>query len=573
MIEERFATPTRRRRRALVLPLLAAAAVAGAAAAQADRSPQVLGNVPVNAPQQAFPADNPSRNTSSIAASLDGQRLLAAFEDLQGLCGPPGGLACTPETPSGLSSFAFSTDGGATWTDGGGLPPIGGASTAGHPWVDRLGSGEGDGGGDRGDRGDRGDHADSTDSGIYFYVSRLQDATTGFGAGIGIYRGRFGTGTFALDGGAVINSANPSGDEYSRQAVAAAKDGSGRAYVVLVNVDEICGVPLGGFGQIEVWRTQDGGDTWAGPAIAVKDGADSIDPNDPNCGATGRLQVAPAPAIGPHGELYIVFQDGPQFFLDGSNAATDGIGFVRSDDGGQTFTAPVVIANLNALRADPPVGYAKNRMNDQARIAVATGGRHRGRVYVTYYSAVGPVSGPPGAQQVVSAQSFLIWSDDRGATWSAPVALGPAVPATGLKRFWPTVSLRPDGDVDVVYMESQEVATGSTCSVAFNPVAHRTGPINSLVDTFWVQSRDGGASFSAPLRVSTQTSNWCTAPYQFDGHLPADGFLVSNAGDYIGTFSVGDRTFALWPDDRNGPMDSFFGAVAGHVAGSHGGDD
>jgi hypothetical protein len=556
MLDERCTTIRRRSR--TVAPLLAAGAIGLAAAGWAAPAPEVSGNVPINAAQQLFPQDNPSRNTSTLAASRDGKRMLAGFEDLQGLCGPPGGLACPPESPPGLSSYSFSTDGGATWTDAGSLFAIGSATTAGHPWVDRLGRSE-----------DVEEAGDGRDRGVYFYTSRMQNGSTGTGAGLGIYRGHFGAGTFVFDDATVINSSNPAGDEYSRQAVAAAKDGSASAYVVLVNVDEICGVPLAGFGQIELWRTHDGGDTWSGPAIVAADGADITDPNNPDCGVTGHLQVAPVVAVGPRGVVYVVYQSGPQFFPDGSNGTADAIAFSRSLDGGQTFSTPVLIAQLNAMRANPPVGYAKNRINDQPRIAVAASGPHRGRVYVSFYQALAPVSGPPGQQQVVSSQAYVIWSDDRGATWSAPTPIAAPVPATGVKRFWPTVSVRPNGAVDVVYLESQEVPTGTPCSVAFNPTAHRTGPINSLVDAFWVQSRDGGATFGPPLRLSTATSNWCTAPYQFDKPLPADAFLVSNAGDYIASASGEDRTFALWPDDRNGPMDTFFGEVEGVSPESH----
>jgi len=165
--------------------------------------------------------------------------------------------------------------------------------------------------------------------------------------------------------------------------------------------------------------------------------------------------------------------------------------------------------------ANPPVALGQNRMNDQPRIAVATGGKHRGRIYVTIYPAVAPVSVLARVQSVVSSQAFVMFSDDRGLTWSAPHPIAAPVPPTGLKRFWPTVGVRKNGDVDVVYMESQEVATGTPCSVPFTPTLRRTGPASSLVDTFWVQSHDGGVTFGTPVRVSGQTSNWCTAPYQF----------------------------------------------------------
>ncbi len=574
MLEERF--EKRRRRSRLVrgaacilgvtICCLAASSSASAASAASETSaasatpaPKVTPNVPVNAPQQLFPNDNPTRSTSSITSSVDGVRLLVGFEDLQGLCGTPGGLACPPVHPPGYSSYSFSVNGGLTWTDAGAPFTIDGKSTAGHPWVDRLATffelaGNDDAGNRRHDRD------------TFFYVSRMEDQTGAANGGIGIYRGHFGANTFAFDDGQIINSPHPVGDQYSRAEIAAAKDGSHNAYVALINVDEICNVPFAGFGQVEVWRTQDGGTSWQGPAIAGPESSVILDPNDPLCGDEGFLQIAPDIALGRHGEVYVVWQYGPHFFPDGSNTPTDAIRFAASFDGGKTFTKGLDVAALNAMRSNPPVGYAKNRMNDQPRIAVSTNGAHRGRIYVSYFSAASPVTGPPGAQSLVSSQAFVIWSDDQGKTWSAPTPVGAPVPATGLKRIWPTVTVRPNGDVDLVYLESQEVPTGTPCSVAFNPTSFRTGPASSLVDTFWVQSRDGGATFSTPLRVSSETSDWCKASYQFDGVLVADGFLVSNAGDYIGSVSLDDRTLTTWPDDRTGgPMDTFFAEIRGEA--------
>jgi hypothetical protein len=566
MLDEKI--EKKRRPFRVVLPL-AACLVMSAGGAGAAESPRVTGNVPVNAPQQLFPNDNPTRSTSSITSDVDGRLLLVAFEDLQGLCGPPANLACPPENPPGLSAYAFSTNGGSTWTDGGFPFALGNAITAGHPWVDRLGRGRGEDG-----DGDRAGKERRREKDTYFYASRMQDATTGLQtAGIGIYRGHFGAGTFVFDDGQIINSAHASVDEYSRPAVAAAKDGGTSAYVVLVNVDEICNVPFAGFGQIELWRTHDGGDTWQGPAIVGAESSLITDPQVPGCGRQGYLQIAPAVAIGPReSEVYTVWEHGPQFFSNGTNTPTDTIRFSASFDGGQTFTVPVDIAPVNAMRANPPVGYAKNRMNDQARIAVATSGAHKGRIYVSFYSAVSPVLGVTTVQSLVSSQGFVMHSDDRGQTWSAPLPVGPPVPPTGQKRFWPTVSVRPDGDVDVVYLESQEVVTGTPCTVAIGPNhAVRTGPASSLVDTFWVQSHDGGETFSSPLKVSSETSNWCKSPYMFDDSLLADGFLVSNGGDYLGSTSLDDRTLVVWPDDRNVFMDTFFAEIRGRASrASHG---
>jgi hypothetical protein len=515
-------------------------------AEEPDAASLVSRNVRVNAPQQLFPLGNPTRSSTTIAASGDGLRLLAGFESFEGLCGPPAGLACPPLDPPGIASYAFSTDGGRTWTDSGGAPfALGNAIPAGHPWAARLGHG-GEG---------RDDRDGSGEKETFFYSAVLEDATTGAPAGLGVYRGHFHGGGFAFADGQLINAANP-GDMYSREAVAAGSAAGDSAYMVLINVDEICGIPFAGFGQVELWRTHDGGDSWQGPAVVSPETSTVVDPTQPGCGRNGFLQIAPAVAVGPDGEVYVVWQYGPQFFPDGSNAPNDAIGFARSLDGGSTFEPFSTIAPINAMRSNPPVGYGQNRMNDQPRIAVATDGPHRGRIYVSMYSAASPVSGPTNVQSLVSSQAFLAYSDDRGVTWSAPTPLAPAVPPTGLKRFWSTVTAHRDGDVDVVYLESQEVPTGTPCSVPILATVDRTGPASSLVNTFRVESHDGGVSFGPPVRVSSATSNWCTAPYTF-----ASGVLA-NFGFYIGAAAAPGRTLAVWPDDRGGPADVFFAGIA-----------
>jgi hypothetical protein len=543
-----------------LLLLVVCATVIAAGPLAADDGPQVSGDVRVNAPQQLFPNDNPTRSTTTITASADGQDLLVGFEDLQGACGPPLHLACPAPNPPGFVGFSFSTDGGRSWTDGGAPPPItlpapiNGTITHGHPDAQRLASPH------HGDD-DHADHGEDRDT--YLMSTVIEGAIAPRILGLAVYRGHFGAGTFTFDDSQTILPANVF-DLYTREALVAAKDGSPDAYLALVNIDEICDVPFAGFGQIELFSTHDGGASWTGPVVVSPETATILDPNDPNCGNAGFLQIAPAIAMGPHGEVYVVWQYGPEFFLDGTNGNTDAIAFSRSVDGGHTFSPPTQIVGMNAMRANPPVGLGQNRMNDQPRIAVATGGPHRGRIYVTIFPAVSPVGVAPTVQSVVSSQAYILYSDDRGTTWSAPQALAPPIPPTGVKRVWPTVSVRPNGDVDVTYLESREVATGTPCNVEIGTVLHRTGPASSLVDTYWVQSRDGGSSFGPPVRVSSGTSNWCTAPYHF---LTA---LLANFGFYIGSTSVDDRTLMVWPDDSTGgPVDVYFASVKGQEKDDH----
>ena len=531
-----------------VLPLSVLLIAGSTSAGRAESGPHVGPNVQVNAPQELFPAGLQTRSSTTLGASEDGQRLLAGWEDFRGQCGPPANLPCPPEDPSGLTGFGFSVDGGITWTDLGAVPPIGNAQDAGHPWIDR---------GIFGGQGQHGGQPRET----FFLVSRQRDSTTGVFLGLSVHRGQFSAGNFTFDDAQSIDPPNANAT-LSRAAIAASKDGSGAAYIVESSLIGTCNIPFFGLGQIEVFRTHDGGDTWQGPVVVSPDASEVTDPNDPNCDLLeGPEQTASAIAIGPKGEVYVVWQFGPNLQIDRPTAYLSALDFSRSLDGGKHFSARQRLVNINSNRNNQPVGYAKSRMNDQPRIAVAQSGKHQGRIYVTFYQPVQEVTTPNTAQSLVSTQSFLTYSDDHGQTWSAPQTLGPPVPPTGVKRFWPTPSVRPNGDLDIVYLESKEVQlnpdpTVVECDVPIGGGPRRTGPAVSLVDTYLIQSGDGGATFGAPIRISSQTSNWCTANY----HLP-NSLSLSNFGDYIGTASAGNRTFALWPDDRNGVIDVFFGDV------------
>jgi len=80
-----------------------------------------------------------------------------------------------------------------------------------------------------------------------------------------------------------------------------------------------------------------------------------------------------------------------------------------------------------------------------------------------------------------------------------------------------------------------------------------TALVSSLVDTYWAQSTDGGATLNPLVKVSTATSNWRTAAF----------CIRPNFGDYIGSVDGGDRVFPVWADGRNGVPGVFFANILG----------
>lgn len=157
-----------------------------------------------------------------------------------------------------------------------------------------------------------------------------------------------------------------------------------------------------------------------------------------------------------------------------------------------------------------------------------------GRIYITYQDsrvANGGTQAMTGGLGNGDLDVYVRYSDDDGATWSAPVLV--AGGGDGQIQFWPTVSVQPDGDVVVTYNDSVEA--GGT----------------SLVDVFTATSIDGGVTFGPPLRVTEVTTDW--------GGTATN--IVPNFGDYIFTVSTGNKDHVTWADGRNGVPDAFYATV------------
>lgn len=477
--------------------------------------PRIGANVRINAPQHLFPAGLVGRSETTIATA-DGTKLVAGWNDADGFCGAPFFSGCTVPAVPGLSGYGFSSNGGVTWIDGGAPAQLGkDVITRGDPWLAAGGA-----------------------DGQTFFFANLAVDHLGNSLGVSVHRGRFNGSAFAFSDVQTFdsprNASTPDADFYDKEAITAGKGGSKSAFVSVTNFQELCGNPQFGFGQIEVWRTHDGGDTWQGPAIAGPEAPDSV----AACGYEGTLQQSSVPAVGPGGEVYVVWQYGPTFT---NTTSTNGkIVVARSLDGGATFEPFKVVANINSMRQNPPVAYNRTRLNDHPRIDVARNGPWKGRVYVSYYSAVAPVAALTTVQTLVSSEIYVSYSDDRGQSWSAPTRVAPAVPATGLKRFWPVLTVQPGGNVDVIFYESQErlpnAANGENTSNCNQ--AGRVGPAHSFIDTWWAQSTDGGGTFSRLERVSAKTTDWCRVGSN----------ITPNFGDYIGSASTANRVFPVWAD-------------------------
>jgi hypothetical protein len=300
-----------------------------------------------------------------------------------------------------------------------------------------------------------------------------------------------------------------------------------------VNLDAAPGEPFSG---VLASRSTDGGKTWS-PAVTLESDTTDIlndkttitaDPTDSNYvyAAWTRFDtiagVAPSALArsvdnGEHWEATrIAYDPGPTAETTGSRievlpdgtlvdlftlidfaAETTTLQVVRSTDKGETWSAPVFIADLFALGAsDPDTGVPIRDGGELAQMAVSPDGR----ISVVWQDSRFSDGMRPGIA--------LSESTDGGSTWSAPVQINhdPQVPA-----FTPSIHVRQDGTVGVSYYDFR----------------HNTPDPATLPTDLWL-TRSGDRT--------TWRENRVTATFDLDRAPASPGPFL---GDYQGLVSIG----------------------------------
>ena len=350
---------------------------------------------------------------------------------------------------------------------------------------------------------------------------------------------------WSVNGGLNWNGSDdlPNG-AFGRNDPSTAFDAAGRGYVATLNADDLWG---DGTGYL-IQRTDNNGAVWQPQVnatgriqgsdkemIAADDVPTSPFANNLYCawsvnpGANGTVQfnrstnlgitfTAPITLrngwgqgtnvqTGPNGEVYVCWAD----YTNG-NYPEQGLGFVRSFDGGQNFTAFSVVFNYTGIRQSGGgnSNFGNTRVNSYPSMTVdKSHGAHRGRIYVVY------------AENNNSTSIIrLRFSDNQGTTWSGAQTI--SIP-NGRQSWFPWISVDDtNGNIYVIYYSLDE-ATG------FN------------TNTYVAMSNDGGATFvnqrvSDAAHVTGQILEYC----------------CGYCGDYIGITSYGGRALASWHDNRGG---------------------
>ncbi len=195
-----------------------------------------------------------------------------------------------------------------------------------------------------------------------------------------------------------------------------------------------------------------------------------------------------------------------------------------STDGGQTFSAPVTIAQVHDY---PLTGTPFDVVDLFNRVPGMSA-----RVDCFPHPAADPSS----------ARVYVVWCDfsnGHGTVQGAVSAdgvhwtlLGTVASVAGSNAFFPQPAVSPAGTVSVTFDALTQPPPGDPWQTGVQ-----------TYDNYYVESPAGGASFTAPIRVSTVSSNPDGSSY----NNPEEQFI----GDYIGIVDGPRQAYLVWTDSRN----------------------
>ena len=242
-------------------------------------------------------------------------------------------------------------------------------------------------------------------------------------------------------------------------------------------------------------------------------------------------------AIGSNGTVYVSWQanGGGSKGLGTQNA--NGAAFVKSTDGGQTFSMADLAFTYAPFTSDAFSGNGARQCGD-GPFACPSGQTFPRFDLAQPTLTVNGTDVDMAAQvRLASGQGQIQFSKsiDGGATWSPLTAIDPH--ATG-HQFFPWIAAS-GGVINAVYYDSagdpNYAATRAPCNSA-------SGAGSACLNVRYAESTDGGASWTSTVVTSVPTNpNF----EQFGGRR------VPFFGDYIMVGAVGSTVAAVWTDSRD----------------------
>jgi hypothetical protein len=225
----------------------------------------------------------------------------------------------------------------------------------------------------------------------------------------------------------------------------------------------------------------------------------------------------------PNGNLVIIY-----WSFGTSGHPGEHLEAVISTDGGVTFGSAKLITTNS-------VEYNEPQIRTGSFLPSAVADPTHGNIYLVYQTILA------GNPRIVFTKSV-----DGGNTWSAPVAISDNPAGSGV--FNPAINVSADGQV---------------LSCVFYD--HRANPgSDTLVDVYYSQSFDGGASWQPNIRVTDVSTDASLAP------LTSAGYML---GDYQGIAEATNSNvpaIPVWIDTRTGDPDPFVAQIQAIPGGTPG---
>ncbi len=442
----------------------------------------------------------------------------------------------------GLSGYGYSTDGGQSWIDGGGLPPL-----------VKTGAPAGTAGQDAyfGDPVVVVHHRSRT----FYYASIYQ--TAGGIATLSVNRGQFRvaapqnnvepesqSNTRCQGNPAAFGIPDPPATIRERiiweKPVAAVSAGVGQTNDFIdkewLYVDQRTGelylayvrFAADGSTPLELVRSLDGGQTWTPPSVIVPNLDDTFNQGVSVVTTTNRRVVV---------SWFARTFPAPTFVEREQRIET-----AYSNNDGLTFSAPVLVSRVNP-QGEPP-GYNRGRTSilNVTYLAVDKGNFDGaqtsndndrgtpgyGNVYVSYFSGKTPIpqTGPavPPGGYARAGDIFVSASEDNASSWGPRVKVN--TDNTPTSHVFPSVQVNKRGTVFVTWVD------------------RRVDPFHNLLTDTWGAFSDKKAlAFASNVRISDVSTDWVV---RSDGR--------PNFGDYNSSEVIDfDQFGSIWSDGRFPP--------------------